>query len=143
MNKKLIIIIPIIFGVVLAASTLSENEKEVDNTIFHETLADPGQYKDGLFSEVFFAEKGTYSFRFVPNGDSPKTMEISLSGKTLKFSEEFVLQGTSHQTGISEYYTWDYLGQKTVTIPHSQEIKITINPYGNVMGPVSVYLEEK
>ncbi len=142
MNKKLIIIIPIIIGVILAVSTLTENEKQADNTVFHETLADPEQYKDGLFSEVFFAEKGTYSFRFVPNGDSPKTMEIYLNGDTLEFSEEFVLQGTSHQTGISEYYTWDYLGQKTVIIPQSQEIKITINPQGNVMGPVSVYLEE-
>jgi len=142
LNKKLIIIIPIIIGIILAVSTLTENEKQTDNTIFHETLADPQQYKDGFFSEVFFAEKGTYSFRFVPNGDSPKTMEISLNGEALEFSEEFVLQGTSHQTGISEYYTWDYLGQKTVTIPQNQEIKITINPHGNVMGPVSVYLEE-
>lgn len=142
MNKKLVIAIPIIVGVILAVFALSGEKRQVDNTIFHETLADPEQYKDGLFSDVFFAEKGAYSFRFVPNGDSPKTMEISLDGDNFEFSEEFVLQGTAHETGISEYYTWDYLGQKTITIPQSQEIKITINPNGNVMGPVSVYLEE-
>lgn len=142
MNKRLIVIIPIIIGVILAVSMLNGDERQTKNTIFHETLADPQQYRDGLFSKVFFAEKGTYSFRFVPNGDSPKIMEISLNGDNFEFSEEFVLEGTAHQTGISEYYTWDYLGEKTVIIPSNQEIKITINPRGNVMGPVSVYLEE-
>ncbi|MDX1596567.1 MAG: hypothetical protein R3327_06475, partial [Nitrosopumilaceae archaeon] len=110
--------------------------------VFHETLADPKLYQEGIYSNTFFATEGTYSFRFVPNGDSPKSLEISLRGQNLDFNEKFELQGTVHDTGISEYYTWDYQGTKTVMIPESQEVQITINPKGNVMGPVSVYLEE-
>ncbi|MBA4438136.1 MAG: hypothetical protein H2B06_04765, partial [Nitrosopumilaceae archaeon] len=43
-----------------------------------------------------------------------------------------------HQTGISEYYTWEYLGQKEITVSENQQLIIIINPNGNVMGSVSV-----
>ncbi len=33
------------------------------------------------------------------------------------FSEEFILKGTPVDTGISKYYTWEYVGQKYVYIP--------------------------
>ena len=142
MNKKLVII-PIVIGVIVfAAISAYSGTTPVSNEVFHETLADPKLYQEGIYSNTFFAKDGTYSFRFVPNGDSPKSLEISLRGQNLDFNEKFELQGTVHDTGISEYYTWDYQGTKTVTIPESQEVQITINPKGNVMGPVSVYLEE-
>lgn len=135
-------IIPIIIVAIILGFAITNNENQDNVPVFHETLADPEQYQQGLFSEDFFINEGNYSFRFVPNGDSPKIMTISLIGENFEFKEKFVLQGTSHDTGISEYYTWDYQGQKTITVSESQKIKITIDPNGNVMGPVSVYLEE-
>ena len=33
-----------------------------------------------------------------------------------------MLEGTSHQTGISEYFTWKYNGEKIIFIPETQEI---------------------
>jgi hypothetical protein len=53
-----------------------------------------------------------------------------------------MLESTSHQTGTSEYYTWEYNGQKTIWIAEMQEISIIINPNGNVMGSVSVDILE-
>ncbi len=39
---------------------------------------------------------------------------------------------------MSEYYTWDYDGQKAISILVQQVIAIEINPNGNELGPVSV-----
>jgi hypothetical protein len=66
-----------------------------------------------------------------------------LKGKNYDFSENFKLKGTLHQTGISEYYTWDYEGRKAISIPAQQIIEIEINPNGNELGPVSVDIIEK
>ncbi|MBA4459244.1 MAG: hypothetical protein H2A90_05765, partial [Nitrosopumilaceae archaeon] len=60
----------------------------------------------------------------------------------LDFSEDFKLENTLHQTGISEYYTWEYLGQKEITVSENQQVIIIINPNGNVMGSVSVDILE-
>ena len=65
-------------------------------------------------------------------------LSISLDGWSLEFSEDFQLKNTLHETGISEYYTWEYLGENKVMIPEDQQVKISINPNGNVMGSVSV-----
>jgi hypothetical protein len=86
--------------------------------------------------------EGNYSFRFVPNGDSPQILSISLQGEDFDFEEDFKLNGTLHETGISEYYTWDYNGEKSISVASFQEIFIQIHPNGNVMGSVSVYLIE-
>ena len=32
------------------------------------------------------------------------------------FSEDFKLQSIPHQTGVSEYFTWEYDGQKNIVI---------------------------
>jgi len=102
------------------------------------TLADPQQYENGIYSSTFIIENGDYVFRFVPNGDSPQNLTIKLEGEKYKFSENFQLNGTLHKTGISEYYTWDYDGEKSIKVPFQQEISIQINPNGNVKGSVSV-----
>jgi len=86
--------------------------------------------------------KGDYLFKFVPNGDSPQSLTILLKGENYDFFENFKLKGTLHQTGISEYYTWDYEGQKAISIPVQQMILIEINPNGNELGPVSVDIIE-
>jgi len=99
-------------------------------------------YVDGVYIDKFTIGKGEYFFRFVPNGSSPEMLSVTLNGNTFDFSEDFKLIGTSHQTGISEYFTWDYEGEENILIPEKQEISISIYPNGNVMGSVSVDILE-
>ena len=137
--KKIFLIIPIsiIIGVIVLGSQ-SDQPNTNNEPIFHVTLASPELYENGVYSSTFDLENGEYYFRFVPNGDSPQNLTISLNGDDFAFSEDFKLNGTLHDTGISEYYTWDYDGQKSILIPTQKEIFIQINPNGNLKGSVSV-----
>ncbi len=126
----------------VAIFSLDPSEKN-DNVIFHVTLADPDLYNNGIYTDVFTIDKGEYSFRFVPNGSSPEILSITLNGENFDFSEDFMLESTSHQTGTSEYFTWKYEEQEIIWITEMQEISIIINPNGNVMGSVSVDILEK
>ena len=137
MNKK-IIIIPVMLIIVIIGLSFNQDDKKNSDVVFHVTLADPDLYKNGIYSNTFTVNKGNYLFRFVPNGDSPQSLTILLKGEDYDFSENFKLKGTLHQTGISEYYTWDYDGQKTISIPSQQVIAIEINPNGNNLGSISV-----
>ena len=47
----------------------------------------------------------------------PKILQYLLEGDGFEFSENFKLNGTLHETGISEYYTWDYDGEKSIVFP--------------------------
>lgn len=141
MNKKIIIISLVLIIVVIGLS-FSQSDKKNSNVVFHVTLADPDLYKNGIYSNSFTVNKGNYIFKFVPNGDSPQSLTISLKGKEYNFSENFKLKGTLHQTGMSEYYTWDYDGQKSISISTQQMISIEINPNGNELGSVSVDIIE-
>jgi len=142
MNKKIVIIpIVIIIGIIVVNFSSDESNKKND-VVFHITLADPNQYNNGVYSNKFTIEEGEYFFRFVPNGSSPEVLSISLNGKSFNFSEKFQLLGTSHQSGISEYFTWNYEGEKNILVLEKQEISILINPNGNVMGSVSVDILE-
>ena len=105
-------------------------------------------------------EGGTYKIGFVPMGDSPAKIKLTINGKWTEsynvepswgqiFSEEFVLEKSLVDTGISKYYTWQYIGQKYVQIPElegkipsSDEAiyEITINRSGNLEGSVSISL---
>ena len=107
-------------------------------------------------------EGGTYKIGFVPMGDSPAKIELTIKGKwTVSynvepswgtiFSEEFVLEKSLVDTGISKYYTWEYIGQKYVQIPElegkipsSDEpiYEIIISRYGNLEGSVSISIEK-
>ncbi|NOQ44429.1 MAG: hypothetical protein GQ471_02020 [Nitrosopumilus sp.] len=137
--KKIFLIIPIsiIIGVIVLGSQ-SDQPNTNNEPVFHVTLASPELYENGVYSSTFDLENGEYYFRFVPNGDSPQNLTISLNGDDFAFSEDFKLNGTLHDTGISEYYTWDYDGQKSILIPTQKEIFIQINPNGNLKGSVSV-----
>lgn len=142
MNKK-ILIIPIIVIITVYVINFSFDSSEIENNIlFHATLADPDLYTNGVYIDKFIINKGEYFFRFVPNGSSPEVLSITLGGENFDFFENFKLEGTSHQTGISEYFTWDYNGQKIISISDTQEISITINPNGNIMGSVTVDILE-
>jgi len=141
-NKKIAIIPIIIIVIVFAINFSSDSEVEKSNNVFHITLADPDLYTNGVYFDEFTISKGEYSFSFVPNGSSPKILSIKLNGDSFDFSEDFKLEGTSHQTGISEYYTWNYNGEENILISEEQKILISINPNGNVMGSVSVDILE-
>ena len=125
----------------VAIFSLDPSEKN-DNAVFHVTLADPDLYTNGVYTNAFTINEGEYSFRFVPNGSSPEILSITLNGENFDFSEDFMLESTSHQTETSEYFTWEYNGQKTIWITEMQKISIIINPNGNVMGSVSVDILE-
>ena len=139
MNRKIIVIIMAVVFVMLVGSLLERGNDEAESAAFHVTLASPDLYNDGVYSKDLVLD-GKYSFRFVPNGDSPRVLGISISGETFDFSEDFELVGTLHQTDISEYHTWDYSGQKEITVDARQAVSIKIDPNGNINGPVSVYI---
>ena len=142
MNKKILLVpIIVIFVVIMMNFSSNEGSKESD-VVFHVTLADPNLYVNGIFTDELILEKGEYIFRFVPNGSSPEILSISLTNNALNFVEDFQLEGISHKTEISEYFTWKYEGEKLFSISEKQEISIVINPNGNVMGSVSVDIIE-
>ncbi len=142
MNKKIIIIpIVIIITIFVVIFSLDPSEKN-SNIVFHATLADADLYTNGVYTDTFTIDRGEYSFRFVPNGSSPKILSITLNGDNFDFSEDFKLESTLHQTGTSEYFTWKYDGQKIILVSEMQEISIIINPNGNVIGSVSVDILE-
>ena len=99
-------------------------------------------------------EEGTYKLGFVPMGDSPTKIRIDIKVRsagsdfagtawTPMFSEKFVLKGTPVDTGISKYYTWEYVGQKYVYIPEVEReanYEITITRAENLKGSVSISL---
>ena len=142
--RKILVAMPIVVAIALGIGLTSPIEQKLDEKFeYRVTLADPSVYKNGIFTDTFEIKKGNYQFSFVPNGDSPKILSITLKGASLSFSEEFHLEGTLHETGISEYYTWDYLGAKEIQISESQMLEITIDPKGNLLGPVSINLITK
>ena len=143
MKKKSIGIL-IILGVVILGASLSMNfEEKEDNVVFHITLADPELYTNGIYTNNFTIESGTYFFRFVPNGSSPEILSIKLSGQNYSFIENFNLKGIPHESETSKYFTWEYEGVKNITIDSMEEITITINPNDNVMGSVSIDIIKK
>ncbi len=142
MNRKIMIIPILVIVGILLVNFSSDKSEEVSSVIFHVTLADPNLYTNGVYTEKFTIDKGQYSFRFVPNGSSPKILSILINGDNFDFSEDFKLESTSQKTETSEYFTWKYDGEKIILISDMQEVSITINPNGNVMGSVSVDILE-
>ncbi len=102
MKKVVYLIAVVIIAISIGVSLQSKNET---NVAYHITLADPKLYNNGTFIDNFKIQKGTYQFSFVPNGDSPQNLSISLKGDLFSYSENFSLRGTLHNTGISNYYT--------------------------------------
>ena len=150
MSKKPIIggiILAAIIGVVFVGAQINpdnpENTKIEYSGVFHVRLADSSLYENGVYSEMFQIEKGVYKFRFVPNGDSPQKLSIKLlteSGVVL-MDNNFELEGTLIDDGISSWYTWDYLSKgNMLKIDEPQRIKIFVSPNGNLKGPVSIGL---
>ena len=133
---------------VVVLSSPKDNVQDSDYT-YHVNLSESKYGEFGVYEELF--EIGDvdcqrfcdYNFRFVPNGDSPQTLSISISGDDVSFFEDFELVGTSVETDISQYYTWDYAGQKIFQVSGLEKVKITIDPHENTKGTVSVYINEE
>ena len=143
MNKKIVImvIIPILGFVAFDWITgFSDQNEKINEDIFHITLADPELYANGVYTDKFLIEPGTYFFRFVPNGSSPEILSIKLIGQNYAFEENFELVGIPHESETAKYFTWKYDGNEKIIIDSSQEISISIDPNGNVKGSVSVDL---
>ena len=142
MNKKstgiLIILIVTILSVSILMNSGGENVAFHNNVVFHITLANPELYTDGVYTDKFLIDRGTYFFRFVPNGSSPEILTIKLTSQNYSFIENFNLKGTPHESETSKYFTWGYEGERNITMNSMEEITIEINSNGNVMGSVSV-----
>jgi len=146
MNKK-IVVIPIIAIVGFIAidwiTGFSDQKEKNNDIVFHITLANPELYTNGVYTDEFSIEPGTYFFRFVPNGSSPEILSIKLTSQNYEFVENYSLIGTPHESETAKYFTWKYQGKGEIVIEASKQISISINPNGNVNGSVSVDLIKK
>ncbi len=158
MNKKPIIggiILVAIIGVVYAGAQINPDNPE-NGEVWSIRMAGP-EWDDRQGHRAALPknlEEGTYKIGFVAMGDSPHKITIAIKGKWTEryyldpswrplFSEEFVLKGTPVDTGISKYYTWEYVGQKYVYIPEVEgeaDYEIAISRSGNLKGSVSISL---
>ena len=158
MNKKPIIggiILVAIIGVVYAGAQINPDNPENGESLIAEAwsirIAGPewDDRQNHISSSIPLETKVPYEFHFVPMGDSPERLKISVVDQQQRihiFSETFILEGTLVDTGISEYYTWDYTGNKNFKISTQQcktftcTYEITVERYGNLKGSVSISL---
>ena len=154
MSKK-----PIIGGIILAAiigvgfvgAQINPDNPENEEG-WSIRIAGPGfdNISDHMYGPITLEREVPYEFHFVPMGDSPERLKISVGGKghgVEIFSELLYLEGTLVDTGISEYYTWDYVGNKNFEISFDQcpnqktcNYDITVERYGNLKGSVTISL---
>ena len=155
MSKKPIIggiILAAIIGVVFAGAQINPDNPE-NGEVWSIRMASP-EWDDRQNHRAALPnlEEGTYKLGFVPMGDSPSKIRIDIKVRSaefshpdggLVFSEIFVLKGTPVDTGISKYYTWEYVGQKYVYIPEVEgeaNYEIRIERSGNLKGSVTISL---
>ena len=155
MSKKPIIggiILAAIIGVVFAGAQINPDNPE-NGEVWSIRMASP-EWDDRQNHRAALPnlEEGTYKLGFVPMGDSPSKIRIDIKVRSaefshpdggLVFSEIFVLKGTPVDTGISKYYTWEYVGQKHVYIPEVEgeaNYEIRIERSGNLKGSVTISL---
>ena len=146
MIKKIsIVLVIVIVGFVTFdwITGFSDGKEKTNNVVFHITLANPELYSNGVYTDKFSIDPGTYFFRFVPNGSSPEILSIKLTSQNYEFVENYTLIGTPHESETAKYFTWKYQGKGEITIESSKQISISINPNGNVNGSVSVDLIKK
>ena len=150
------IILAAIIGLVAAGAQINPeydvDEKRPNSEVWSKRIAGP-EFADISIhksSPVTLERNVQYKFEFVPMGDSPEQLKISVvwSGQGVQvFSEMLYLEGTLVDTGISEYYTWDYVGNKNFEVSFEQcpnqktcNYDITVERYGNLEGSVTISL---
>ena len=164
MSKKPIIggiILAAIIGVVFAGAQINPDNPENGEVWSIRMASSEWDDRPILRTSLPNLEEGSYKLGFVPMGDSPSPIRIDIkvrsasaeedyydglgsgTGWELLFSEIFVLKGTQVDTGISKYYTWEYVGQKHVYIPEVEgeaNYEIRIERSGNLEGSVTISL---
>ena len=150
------IILAAIIGLVAAGAQINPeydvDEKRQNSEVWSKRIAGP-EFADISIhksSPVTLERNVQYKFEFVPMGDSPEQLKISVvwAGQGMEvFSELFVLEKTLVDTGISKYYTWEYIGKENVVISNQQcpnqktcNYDITVERFGNLEGSVSISL---
>jgi len=146
------IILAAIIGVVFAGAQINPDNPE-NGEVWSIRMASP-EWDDRQNHRAALPnlEEGTYKLGFVPMGDSPSKIRIDIKVRSaefshpdggLVFSEIFVLKGTPVDTGISKYYTWEYVGDEYVYIPEVEgdaDYEIKIERSGNLKGSVTISL---
>ena len=114
------------------------------------------------FDGISLETDNTYQFKFVPMGDSPEQLRLSLVGispSVQVFSDTLYLKKTLVDTGISKYYTWEYVGDKFFQISDKEcyekdstsstilkkplcYYELNVERIGNLMGSVSISIEK-
>jgi len=150
------IILAAIIGVVFVGAQINPDNPE-NEEVWSIRMASPEWHdRQTVRASLPNLEEGTYKIGFVPMGDSPTKIRIDIKVRsagsdfagttwTPMFSEEFILKGTPVDTGISKYYTWEYVGQKYVYIPEVEReanYEITIKRSGNLKGSVTISLSQ-
>jgi len=148
------IILAAIVGVVFVGAQINPDNPE-NEEVWSIRMASPEWHdRQTVSASLPNLEEGTYKLGFVPMGDSPTKIRIDIKVRSagsdfaganwgLVFSEEFILKGTPIDTGISKYYTWEYVGQKYVYIPEVEgeaNYEIRIERSGNLKGSVTISL---
>jgi len=150
------IILAAIIGMVFVGAQINpdnpENEKSPNSEVWSARIAGP-EYDDTWnhrYSPITLERKVPYEFDFVAMGDSPKWIKIYVNGHgpaAQAFSEMLYLEGTLVDAGISEYYTWDYVGNKNFEISFKQcpnqntcNYDIIVERHGNLKGSVTISL---
>ena len=158
MSKKPIIggiILAVIIGVVFVGAEINPDNPE-NKEVWSIRMAGPGfdNISDHMYGPITLEREVPYEFHFVPMGDSPERLGIWVVSNQIGvgtiFSANYLLEGTLVDTGISEYYTWDYTGpwcgQKLCQIEYLQcrektcEYDIIVKRYGNLKGSVTISL---
>jgi len=115
------IILAAIIGVVFAGAQINPDNPENGEVWSIRMASSEWDDRQGHRAALPNLEEGTYKLRLVPMGDTPSKIRIDIKVRSaefshpdggLVFSEIFVLKGTTVDTGISKYYTWEYVGQK-------------------------------
>ena len=158
MNKMVIaggivavaIIISMVYGAQMNPG--GNEEKRADSEIWNFRFSGP-EFHDiasHQFEPLSLDKNVPYKFEFVPMGDSPERLRITVGGDghgVRVFSEEFILERELVDTGISKYYTWNYSGDKYFEISDLQcknqstcDYDLMVQRYGNLKGSVSISL---
>ena len=76
--------------------------------------------------------------------DSPDMLNVEIMSEDgyQIFEQEFYLEKSLVDTGISKYYTWEYIGEKFFTVSDRDDYEIIINREGNLKGSVSISIEK-
>ena len=161
------IILAAIIGLVAAGAQINpEYTKENSGSEIWNTRISGPEYHDiskHQFGGILLEKGVPYKFEFVPMGDSPEQLQIKLgnnlgsASKKIVYSEKFILEKELVDTGISKYYTWDYLGDRYLDIfdsncelgdpYHGSSVcedtyTLEFERFGNLEGSVSISLSK-